>query len=332
MKRLAFASAAATAILLVLGGTPAQAAQTRSLPAGNAYFAFDCPGGGSGVGEMATFDVLTSIGTIVGSNTPTPNTDCASQAAYDAVSDSIYWVSWGATETLMKADVTTGESVEVGPFSASGGANSIAIDDQGNAFAIVEADTDHPTPTGEKLYSLDLTTGDMTFIAGLGGGVGAYGSACVFSFAFNPKDKQFYINCDSLSYEISTVDVTNGDVALACDFSADPGTNVLGISFDTNGIGWTADGGYSNIASFDVTQASCGWEGGDTISVDGTGWYTVSNAITYSATPPPGPTPDNLPSTGASQGTAIASGVAAGVAFALAAGVFLMRRSLRKKS
>ena len=320
-------AAVATTCVLLLDAMPAQAAQTRLLPTGEVYVAIDC---NLWDGSMAMFDVATSVGTNIGSNTPTAHTNCAAQGAWDPTSSAVYWLSPSTPNYLMKADVTTGQSLEVAPISGTNSAaRSIAIDDEGNAYLIARwFDYVVPDDSLQILYSLDLDTGEATEIATIDVGDAQTGN-CYYSFAFNPADQQFYTNCRD-NYLIKEIDVTNGSLVTVCDFTADPGAPIAGFAFDSSGIGWTANGGSQNIASFDVTQPDCGWQAGAAKTVNGSSWLSFSNAIVPVALPDK--SPDELPSTGESQGTLIASVYSAGTAFALAAGVFLARHRLRKKA
>lgn len=321
MKKFFVKVAVVSLAVIALTASPAFAAQTRTLPANNTYYAIDCQ---TNDGTLVTVDVATSVATVVGSNTPTPNTDCAYQAAWDSTDESLFWIAFsgGSSTTLMKADLSTGSSTEVAPFSSPGSnAMAMAIDDQGNAYVITESTA---TPNTEAVFSLNLLTAEMTWIADLQNTEGQY--ACVYAFAFNPSDGNFYLNCISspMDTSIRMVNVTTGATTSACDNPS--GTGLSGFAFDENGIGWTADGGYSDLASFDVTQADCGWQSGGRITLNGSDWYTGSNAIVFTPSPDSGSGDSGrqLPATGVSAGGVIA---AAGLSIALiAAGLALTRR------
>ena len=327
MKNFFVKVAVASLAAITLTASPAFAAQTRSLPANNTYYAIDCQTNG---GTLVTVDVATSVATVVGSNTPTPNTDCAYQAAWNSIDESLYWISFsgGGSATLMKADLSTGSSTEVAPFSAPGSsAMAMAIDDLGNAYVITDSTSN---PNADAVFSLNLMSGAMTWIADVQNTGGQY--ACVYAFAFNPGDGNFYLNCISspMDTSIRMVNVTTGATTSVCDNPS--GSGLSGFAFDENGIGWTADGGYSDLASFDVGQADCGWQSGGRITLNGSNWYTESNAIVFTPSTDPGSGPDSgdsggqLPATGVSTGGVIA---AAGLSIALIAGGLALARRRR---
>jgi hypothetical protein len=322
--------ATTTAILAAagLGSSAAMAAQTRALPEGEIFYAIDC---NDSIGQMVTVDVLTSAATLIGANTPTSNTTCAGPAAWDPSTGTMYWTSWtNNPDTLMVADIETGQSTEVGPFmvgSSPIGSDGIAIDAQGNAY-LLDDDGDGSTPVGTKLYSLDLATGAATYIANVEGMTGSF--ACVAAFAFNPADGGFYANCDTGSgtETLVKIDVSDGSTTVACTWTH----SIWGLAFDSSGIGWVPDNGDANLTSFDVSLGgSCGEEVGTPIQVNGVNWYTGSNVIATSSTPPgPEPTPV-LPATGMSEHQMAVSAFAAVVAMSLAVALFALKRVARRK-
>jgi hypothetical protein len=314
--------------------TPAMAAQSRTLPEGEVFYAIDCQ---DSVGQMATVDVLTSVATLVGTNAPTPNTTCAGPAAWDVTTGNMYWTSWNGPDTLMLADIETGQSTEVGLFidgSFTIGSDGIAIDDVGNAYLVDQGSEtgDDGRTTGMKLYSLDLATGAATYIANIQGMTGIF--PCVAAFAFNPADGGFYLNCDSgaVANKLMKLNVTDGTTTIVCTWTHD----IWGLAFDSNGIAWVpdADGG---LASYDVSLGGdCGEQLGASITLNGLGWYTGSNIIATLSTPPapapaPAPAPE-LPSTGMSAGQQTLIALLATVAFVLAGGFFAVKRAIRRKA
>ncbi len=310
--------------------TPAMAAQSRTLPEGEVFYAIDCQ---DSLGQMATVDVLTSAATLVGTNVPTPNTTCAGPAAWDVTTGSMYWTSWNNPDILMIADIETGQSTEVGPFvdgSFTIGSDGIAIDDAGNAYLVdqgSETGADGRT-TGTKLYSLDLATGAATYIANIQGMTDTF--ACVAAFAFNPADGGFYLNCTAgaVTNKLMKLNVTDGTTTIACTWTHD----IYGLAFDSNGIAWVPDSTVG-LASYDVSLGGdCGEQLGASITLNGDGWYTNSNIIASLSTPPaPAPAPE-LPSTGMSAGQQTLIAFVATVAFLLAGGFFAVKRAIRRKA
>lgn len=331
-KRIATTLAFAV-VVAALSAQPAAAAQTRTLPDGEIFYAVECQ---DSLGVLASVDVLTSVATVIGSNVPSPNTGCAGPAAWDATTGTMYWTSWGNDDTLMVVDIETGQSTEVDQFMDGSfmiGSDGIAIDNLGNAYLLDQGDEtglgDGRTP-GTKLYSLDLTTAQATFIANVEGMNDP--GACVAAFAFNPADGGFYANCetDSGVETLAKIDVTDGTTTVACTWSH----GIWGLAFDSNGIAWVPDAGNTNLVSYDVSLGgSCGEEVGTPIQVNGVGWYTGSNVIATPLIPnsPVSPEPE-LPATGISPDRLTAPALVAALAFVLAGGFMALRHVARRKA
>lgn len=264
MKR---AVLAVLALVALSTGTAvsASAAQTRDLPAGNVFYALDC---GDDVGLVANVNVKTSAGVLLGLNSPTPpHTNCASGGGWDATTKSLIWLSnfresGVPSPRLFKTDLKTGAATEIATLSFAGelqGPKTMAIDDQGNGYAILS------NQLADDLYTLNISNGSMTKVGAVNGLANDHidatyfpnGMGCVNSFAYNPKDKNFYINCayGPKSTKILQLDVSNGNTSVVCDL----GTKVFGIGFDSDGIGWIAATDAYQIGSFDVGVSSdCG--------------------------------------------------------------------------
>jgi hypothetical protein len=212
----------------------------------------------------------------------------------------------------MKTDVSTGVSTEVGDLG-SNQFNQIAIDDQGNAFAT------HWGGSAEMLYRVSLVDATTTWVAD----VASAGQTNSYSFAFNPKDKQFYINFTDDGGLIRRLNVTDGSLQDACTI---PGyDSIYGFTFDSDGIGWSGSiTDNSDLGSFDVTQSDCARQivGVTTSAIPN--WWNGGVAIVAPPTPP------NLPDTGANTSTIFAS-TAVGLGL-VAAGLFAMMMRRRKTS
>jgi hypothetical protein len=188
----------------------------------------------------------------------------------------------------MKANLATGRSTEVG-YLGSHPNYQIAIDDQGNAY------TTFWGGSTEKLYRINLANAAMTYVADVASG----GSSSSFGFAFNPKDKQFYINFTDDYGKIRRLNVTNGAVQDVCSI---PGSGIYlySMTFDSAGIGWSgAMTGLGDLGSFDISQSDCGFEyvAGPTSMTAKPSWWNGGVAITYPATTP-AVSPNTLASTG----------------------------------
>jgi len=264
--------------LATMSSWPALAAQTRQLPPGNTLFVVDH---GDCVGDLATINVAANQANHVGTNTPTTHTTCSFGAAIDPTSGFLYWVSrdWPTPgdRWLMKANLTTGRSTEVG-YLGSNPNFQIAIDDQGKAFTTFWAGST------EKLYRINLANASLTYVADVASG----GNSNSFGFAFNPKDKQFYINFSDDPARISRLNVATGSLQSVC-FAPGGSVYLYSMAFDSAGIGWSgAMTGTGDLGSFDISQSDCGFEyvAGPTSMTGKPTWWNGGVAINYPATTP----------------------------------------------
>ncbi|NBX23718.1 MAG: hypothetical protein EBR52_06335 [Microbacteriaceae bacterium] len=263
-----------TAGLATLGISPAQAAQTRSLPSGNTLFVFDH---GDCVGDVATINVAANEANLVGTNIPTTHTSCAFGAALDPTTGFVYWVStptFVGDRWLMKTNLTSGRSTEVG-YLGSHPNYQLAIDDQGNAY------TTYWGGATEKLYRVNLSDASLTYVADVASGGNSYS----FGFAFNPKDKQFYINFTDDPGRISRMNVATGALQSVC-FAPGGSVYLYSMAFDSAGIGWSgAMTGLGDLGSFDISHSDCGFEyvAGPTSMTSKPTWWNGAVAVTYPA-------------------------------------------------
>jgi LPXTG-motif cell wall-anchored protein len=277
------------ATLAVLTATSAQASSARTLPAQNSLYAVTC--NDRPFGEILSVDVATFAGTLIpGSGSTDPQYACAFQGALNPTNGDVYWLSVIATEEyLMKVNLTTGVSTVMGQIKLNGTpiqAQAIAIGSDGIARATVESPTD---PLIHTLYSLDLTSGALTNPVTL---TGLNVTSAIYSFAFNPKDSQFYAK--SAGNRILKVNVSTGATTDACIFST-AFFKVNGFSFDQNGIAWSVDmtGGGGSI---DVSQSGCAPQAVAELKLNNTGWYSQSPLVTYPITAPAPAPSDNTAS------------------------------------
>lgn len=266
-----------TATLTFFGAHAAVALPSQPLPEGNVLYAFDCQS--APYGEFVNVNVSDFSATLVGTNVSTAHANCAEQAAFNPVTSEIFWISFiGSNESwLMKADPQTGSSAEVGRMTLNTVGRTItalAIGADGRAFAI-GYDTQ---VKGSVLYSVDLSTAALTSVANLDP---ALITGSVYSFAYNPKTRAFYLQSGSAA--VRQIDVTTGLTTVACTYATQ--TNMYGFSFDQNGLAWTTymafnpstqGGGY-----IDVSSTTCEPRIVGTLNIGGTAWYSESPVVSY---------------------------------------------------
>ncbi|KJC62977.1 DUF6923 family protein [Agreia bicolorata] len=201
---------------------PAAAAGGRSLPAGSSLYALSCDEGILNP-QLFSIDAATAGATAIGAATSEENA-CAGQPAWNPLTSTAYFVSWGPDTTLGTVDLTTGASATVAPFTFEGGGervDSLAIGLDGAAFAI----------SGDELFTVDLTTGELAEVGQLGV-VGLYG------FAVDPTTGDFFaISPEGLLY---SVDVTTGAATLVGDTGLNSGSfnAPFSLQIDSAGILW----------------------------------------------------------------------------------------------
>jgi len=224
--------------LLLAGSAPAYAAPP-TLPVDESLYAIACPYYTDTTVRVANNQLLivdpsdaTAVnrGTGDGGGNATSDSNCAAGAAWDATTDTAYFVYWTdgyEYPVLATIDLETGAITQIGAFAEDGFENdyitAIAIGSDGTAYAI---DYD-----GYSLFSLDLATGAMTEINDdVGFGQDPYG------FAFNPVDGEFYVvDYDGEFYRI---DVTDGSVVSLGTPTGASIADSYGFTIDGNGVAW----------------------------------------------------------------------------------------------
>ena len=254
-SRLGAAILAGVSVTMIgLTASPAFAASARELPAGSALYAIDCD---SAPNQLYSLDTATAQATPVGVGTDPANGTCAGPGAWDTIGQKAYYVDWDGVDALRSMDVTTGVSQEVAPFATADGTavsyvESIAIGLDGAAYAIAYGNL---MSSGSALFSLDLSTGVLDYIADTGDMDGDF-----YSFSVNPSTGDFYVVDDEGA--IASIDVTTGvqtplgTVNLETD--GDPLTDdndIYALVIDSNGIMWMQNYGvYSDLWSLDLAD------------------------------------------------------------------------------
>lgn len=292
MKPLKLGALALATMMFALASPAAQAAQTRTLPAGDTLYAIDCE---DGLGELVTVDVSTAVLTAVGEGYG-PDADCAAQSAYDADSGIAYWVAWADVDTLFSLDPTTGESTLIGSvetgideFLNVGG---LMIGQGGTLFALYSTFDEDLQAYALNLASVNKSTGTMTFIAEV--------DATAFednmwSSAYNPADNAFYFIDEFTLYRLNVA--TGAATSLGNNGS---GVRWNGLAFDSEGTMWSTGRDPVESATIDGwTSADDNQETDAPTTLDGDDWYSGSPFIVSSG----------LAETGAGEDSALALGV-----------------------
>ncbi|MGX5682585.1 hypothetical protein [Schumannella luteola] len=238
MPRHLILTAAAVSIAASLAvATPASAA-VGSLPAQDRLFQVGCNDAPGAV--LSALDPDTLVTTII-STAAVPDA-CAAQGSVDPTTGLGYWISWvGADSFLAVTDLETGEATTIGELTESGtgdilGAQSLAIDDAGNAYLMGQNRTDSTAQS--QLYSLDLTTAQATLIGTLMWG--PQEAQAWYAFAYRPTDGQFYGVASSGSVDaigVFRVDVTDATIELLVGYDDLPAL-IYSFAFDSDGAVW----------------------------------------------------------------------------------------------
>jgi hypothetical protein len=220
------ASVGAVALSLLAAGAlaaPAAAATSRVLPDGSSMFVISCDPDLTDL-SLFSLDVSTAAATPVNEGTP-DSAPCASQAAWNVVTSTAYFVAWQdeGPAILATVDTQTGVSEPVGVFTIDGEAarvSAIAIGRDGAAYAISVG----------GLYSLDLATAALTEIRDLN----IFG---LYGFAADPTTGAFYgIAADGGYY---SVDVVSGTATLlGITGLGEVNDSPSSLQIDSNGTIW----------------------------------------------------------------------------------------------
>lgn len=223
---VAAAAALAAAGLFFATASPAFAA-ARTIPTGDQMYVLDCDvidyanavQGWSVDSTTATVTALPTGNLVAGER-------CTSQAAYDATTGTSYFIDIrdldGIFSSLFTFDPVTGQSTEVAPFLEGVDpvfVRSIAIGLDGAAYAIDDS---------ENLFSLDLATGQLVYIA-------TVDDFNIFGFAVDPTTGQFWIAGDD---GLRTIDVATAAVGTPSFYDFPDGSSVQSLQVDSAGVFW----------------------------------------------------------------------------------------------
>lgn len=304
-KSIQLALGTAVSAALLLASNPAFAAP-RSLPAGEALYAFSC----DGYDEPAVgiVDVATGAATEV---VPSIDGQCFSSPAYNAVDGKIYVIDWTGDDGLAVFDPQAKTLTYIAAFATTGpdvcDPYTLAIDASGNAWV-----WDDET---KNLRPINLTS------AACGTGVGVVASGSTFyGMAFAPNGTLY--GADYSNGQIGTISTTTGAFAQVGSSATAPGDNA-GLTFDSSGIAWVIDEvNNSEIYSADITNYAGTKQLSGQVSFNGTDYYTEAIVVGPVSTPP---TPA-LPNTGSASVALGVAGIAAAGVIALGVAMMLVRR------
>jgi LPXTG-motif cell wall-anchored protein len=298
-KSIKIALGTAVSAALLLASTPAFAAP-RSLPAGEALYAFGCDDGTEpavGLVDVATGAVTEVVPGVAG--------QCYSSPAYNPVDGKIYVIDWsqGNTYQLGVFDPEAETLTLVDAFDCS--PYTLAIDASGNAWV-----WDVVT---EELHPVNLT--DAT----CGDGVGVVaGGDYFFGMAFAPNGSLYAANY--YNGEFGTVNTSTGAFTQV-NSSAMPAFDNSGLTFDSSGTAWVVDGANeAEIYSADITDYAGTAELSGQLSFNGTDYFSEAIVVLQVPAAP------ELPDTGSASVALGVTGLAAAGVIALGAVMMIVRR------
>jgi LPXTG-motif cell wall-anchored protein len=298
-KSIQMALGTAVSAALLLASTPAFAAP-RSLPAGEALYAFGCEDGiidpAVGIVDVATGAVTEVV--------PGIAEQCFSSPAYNIVDGKIYVIDWtDGNRDLAVFDPQAKTLTVIAAFDTDVcDPFTLAIDGSGNAW-VWEDVTDNLRP-------VSLTT------ATCGTGVGTVsGDDYFYGMAFSPNGTLYAANYDN--GEIGTVSTTDGTFTQV-GVSAMPAGDNAALTFDSSGTAWIIDEvDNAEIYSADITNYAGTAERSGQLTINGTEYYSEAIVV--------GPTPE-LPDTGSDSVALGVTGLAAAGVIALGAVMMIVRR------
>lgn len=291
------AALGATALFVMLGSVGAQAAASPgSLAADNQMFGLSCYSGLDGdlyTVALEPTGVLTKIGT------DSKVVDCWNAVSQNPLNGLAYGLQqdWdNSVSTLYSINTATGASTSVGVVKASAinvWLSTMAINDDGVAYGF---------SWDKKIYTLNLATGEATFVANL---MMDFSNA-LDAAAFNPVDGKLY-GLNQGANAIYNINLTSGigtKLANSAYQTAFGGAS-FSMSFDANGTAWflvpTNSFTTSEIWSADISNTANTKVKSSSLSVN---LGSIFVGTSDSPTPPPAPSV-NL-SLGVTQGAIVA--------------------------
>ena len=282
---------------LLLASTPAFAAP-RSLPAGEALYAFACDSDGPAVGlvDVATGTVTEVVAAIYG--------QCFRSPAYNPVDGKICVIDFTNNNyDLVVFDPQAETLTLVDAFDCS--PYTLAIDASGNAWV-----WDAVTKELRPVNLTDATCGD---------GVGVvHGGNTFYGMAFAPNGSLYAANYSNGA--LGTVNTSTGEFTQV-NSSAMPSDDNGGLTFDSSGTAWVVDeANAAEIYSADITDYAGTAELSGQLSFNGTDYFSEAIVVLQVPAAP------ELPDTGSASVALGVTGLAAAGVIALGAVMMIVRR------
>lgn len=300
----------ALAGLAIVGVSPASAAP-RSLPATDDMYAIACDDGYANM-QLFGVDAATGASTEIGTGDGTVG--CASQPAWDATTNTAYYVMFDFPRSILATiDTTTGSTTTVDYFTdtvaepdESPFVQAIAIGLDGAAYGF----------TDDYFYSVDLASGDLTPLGAV--------ATEILGFSVDPTSGLFY--AADTAGNVYSVDVTNGTLQLLDTVGFGPDFVVYSLQIDSAGTFWYAsyDDELDELQLWSTGAEIAGTEELSGIfEVDGTEYFHEALLVTRSIEVPAEPV---LANTGADSTSTLIVGAGALGLLVLGAGLFVARR------
>lgn len=217
----------AVAALTLLAASPASAAPP-ALPDGWQLVTINCSDVSDGPAKIMTVDSATGASSPIA--TAPAGAVCGYTGAWDRTTDTAYFTAWDSTTALLAYDPATGTVTKVADLSGdSTFAYAMTIDLDGNAYVVYNGD----------LFSLDLTTGVVTFLAEL-----LEPDPNAYAFAVDPRTGDLYLlDEDGDLYLIDPAQApgTGVDTYVASWTFPEGGEDTWGLTIDDNGTAWVTD-------------------------------------------------------------------------------------------
>jgi hypothetical protein len=227
--------------------------------------------------QFLSIDVSTAAATAIGIGGSINGASCAGQGAWDAVTDTAYYLTWGKQDgSLVSVDLATGASTSTAVFTLTDGTptqpDAIAIGRDGAAYALA----------GGELFSLDLATAELTDIAPVA-------DANIYGFAVDPVSGAFFTIDDTGLIE--SIDVTTGALSTVGQTAFASGQHPYSLQIDSNGTMWVENDNYAGpmaaeLWSVDRADVAGSAIQSGAIALDGSNLYSESLLIVPGAVAP----------------------------------------------